>query len=211
MSNLIQNILASKNEGWEQLIILLIVFGIAIIKKIFSSIKSYSENQSHQYEEEQEHETSAHPKHIYSKEDFKTIEQIRDERKAKIRQRYGIPKPTKPMPQAYSEPEPEPEPLEEQAIREHMFEAPPPPPVYVPPVHRPKKKPPVQMPQEVIQQHPAYAQPQTQTPLAEHGKKAKHEAKEVVDNRLIRLSSPQDLRAAILYQEILGKPLALRD
>ncbi|HAL45048.1 MAG: hypothetical protein A2Y12_05735 [Planctomycetes bacterium GWF2_42_9] len=207
MNILIYNILAAKNEGWEQLVILLIVFGIAIIKKIFSSIKNYSENQSKQYKEQQD--TSVHPKRTYSKDDFKTIEQIRDEKIAQIRQRYGIAEQSKPKPQAQYEAERES--LEEHPIREHIFEAPAPPPTYVPQVHRLKKKPSVQKPQEVIQQPSAYEQPQRAAHTFEHSKKLKIEAKETADDRLIRLSSPQDLRAAILYQEILGKPLALRD
>ncbi len=204
----IEHILA-KNEGWGQLIILAVVFGFAILKKIVSTIKDYSEQQkssdSSPYEEEPQHKPSYHATHTYDKNAFKTIEQIRAEKAAAIRARYGIPEPHR-IQEAPMELEPEQvATLPAQPISERMFSPPPvrrePPPVYVP-----KKKTPRHV--ESVQ-HPAYAQNQaTARPVTQ----VKHpHKKESNSDMLISLSSPQDLRAAILYQEILGKPLALRD
>jgi hypothetical protein len=215
----IQNVLA-RNEGWQQLIPIVVVVALAILKKVFSAVKDYSEQHrdasdadDSAYEEKPEHKQSYHATHTYDKDAFKTIEQIRNEKAAAIRARYGIPEPRK-APPAPMEPEPEMvEQIPAEPIRERMFTPPPVPrkPVYIPPV--PKKKPITPPPsQQENVYHPAYAQPQAK-PSAPQMKKSKHPeaAAETHNDTLISFASPQDLRAAILYQEILGKPLALRD
>lgn len=208
----IQYILA-KGEGWEQLIFLAVVFGLAILKKIFSVIKDYSEQQSDQpaeddstYEKPPQHKLGYHATHTYDKNAFKTIEQIRDERAAAIRARYGIPEPGQASPAPMELEPPMAEPIANEPIGEQMFSPPPipPKPVYVPPKpkkHRPAAPPPRQ-PEYV--QHPAYVQ-------KPHRQPEKIQDAKPQENILISLSSPDDLRAAILYQEILGKPAALRN
>lgn len=211
----IQHILA-KSEGWEQIIVPLIIFAIVIIKKIFSTIKDYAAAQSEQFEEQEKPaHPQSHPQYSYSKDAHKTVEQMRDENRAKIRKRYGIPEPGRAKPPVRHEGEPEP--LEEQPIREHLFDAPPPlrieKPAYVPPVYQPKKPTQVRQQEETTPPHPAYAQPQTVTHSVGPAKKAKQTSQknESNDDTLIRLTRREDLRAAILYQEILGKPIALRE
>jgi hypothetical protein len=211
----IQYVLA-KSEGWEQLIILAVVFGFAILKKIFSAIKEHSassdDSDSTVYEEPPEHKPAYHATHTYDKDAFKTIEQIRDERAAAIRARYGIPEPGRPKPQIPMADEPPP--LEEEPIREHMFEPPPvhrePPPVYAPPIPRKRPVAPPRLPEDVQPAAYVMSAAMQSVPQAKKHKHTEHAA-EVQSDMLIHLSSPQDLRAAILYQEILGKPLALRD
>ncbi|MCE5341924.1 MAG: hypothetical protein LLF92_12500 [Planctomycetaceae bacterium] len=212
----IQYVLA-KSEGWEQLIILAVIFGFAILKKVFSAIKDYSEQHSDSsddstaYEELPKHKPAYHATHTYDKNAFKTIEQIRDERAAAIRARYGIPEPGRPKPQIPMADEPPP--LEEEPIREHMFEPPPvriEPPAYIP--QKPKKMHVAAPPRQPEYVQPAYVMSAAMqsVPQAKKHKHTEHAA-EVQRETLISLSSPQDLRTAILYQEILGKPLALRE
>ncbi|MEN6385806.1 MAG: hypothetical protein ABFD79_11505 [Phycisphaerales bacterium] len=213
MNNLFQNIIAVKDDNWVQLLIFVVIFGIAILKKIFSGLKTYVEEQNRQAQEGSKQYTQAAKKtrHVYADDAFKTIEQMRDEKIAQIRAAYGIPEPKKaPEIPLYEEPEPEelkpagqqirPEPMLAQPIREQMFS---PPvqqePVYTPPpVYRPKIKKKSQQRQRV------------ESKAAEHTAKPKEQTKPVYE-MIIKLSNPEDLRNAILYQEILGKPLALRD
>jgi outer membrane biosynthesis protein TonB len=210
MNNEFFNILAIKDEDWIQILIFVAIFAFAVLKKIFSGVKSFMEQQNQENERNmKEYAPSTQRKYTYTKDDFKTIEQIRDEKISQIRAAYGIPEPKKitiPRPEYEQQqaspveqelpPEPAPEP-----IREQMF-APPPAheePVYSPPpVYRPKIK----------KQKP---QPK---PVETHDQQAKHKAKETQPQGrelIVHLASAEDLRAAVIYQEILGKPLALRD
>ncbi|GEM_PF-1981194 len=210
----IQYVLA-RNEGWQQLIPIVVVVGLAILKKVFSAVKDYSEQHSDApdaaddsaYEEKPQHKQNYHATHTYDKDAFKTIEQIRNEKAAAIRARYGIPEPRKQPPPAPMELEPEMvEHIPAEPIRERMFSPPPVPqqqPRYVAP--KPKKRPVAAPPRQAeFVQHPAYVQ-------KPHQHSHKESDAETQNIPLVSFASPQDLRAAILYQEILSKPLALRE
>lgn len=211
MNNLMEHILAVRNYNWQEVIIPIIIFAVIILKKLFSVFKDYAD----QYNEpKQEQET---PKHHYDKDDFVTLEELRARKLSKIRAAYGIPEPKE---QAPAEPMPEAEPeLEEVPVQEQYFEPPPirrqPPPQPVPqPVKVPKKEKKVTFDHVVPD---AYKESQPLPPPHPHPQqqvtKAPKKAEKVIARRetVISLSSQQDLRSAILYQEILGKPLALRD
>jgi hypothetical protein len=218
MNNELFNILAVKNEEWVQIAIFLVIFFFAILKKVFSGLKNYVESQSRQTESGlKEYTKPVQKRHVYSQDDFKTIEQIRDEKIAKIRAAYGIPEPKKltiprpayeedqeaaapPMPTRQARQEMPPEVIEEP-IREQMFTSPPvqqEPEYIAPPVHRPKVQ------KKKIQSAPAMTHAQQ---VIQKQKEPLRQPREM----LVHLTSSEDLRAAILYQEILGKPLALRE
>jgi len=211
MFSLLKNLLASRNDGWEQLVILVIIVGGAILKKIFSAIHDYSQDKKTEQKDDddkqkkqQEWSAAVRRKNSnYGNDVFKTIQQIRDEKVAEIRKAYGI-----------SEPKvtPEPELLEQEPVRlepEHTQFAeysmqmsrpkPEPKPAYIPPKKTFKK------PVEVTKpQFPPVNEKHKPTTAAKVVKNYSH-------GTLIHLSSQEDLRSAILYQEILGKPLALRE
>lgn len=179
MNSLLKNLLAAKDGGWEQLIILVIIVGAAVIKKIFSSLKAYAEQQSEQQKQQPGEKPKPppvpgkHGKYTYDRSAFKTLEQLREEKIAQIRAAYGIPQPQQPV-------------IEEPV------------PVYVP--------------KKITKKHAEAAQAEyLKQEIISQQIKAKTAAQaEQPREMLIRLSSPADLRSAILYQEILSPPLALR-
>jgi len=127
--------------------------------------------------------TPAKPKKRYVAADgsYKTLEQLREERITQIRAAFGIPQP--PAEQRYV-------PAKTLQIAEKIEKPP------APPAPEPQKTGAEPAPSKI------HAAKKTHAPaLASSG--------ETVHKLLF--SSPSDLRKAILYQEILGKPLALRD
>lgn len=207
MNTIMQNILAARHANWEELIIPIIIFAVIILKKIFSGIKDFADQFSEPKQEEQT------PKHYYDKDDFVTLEELRARKLAKIRAAYGIPEPKKQeLPIEEAEPELVPEPVEQEPVREQYIAPPPirrqPPQPPLPPVPPPVQKIEKEKTSENIEHaiHPAYKKP------SRHHRESKPaEITKETQDTLIHLKTQQDLRSAILYQEILGKPLALRD
>jgi hypothetical protein len=194
MFYLFTNLLAARDDSpWVQLIIVAVIIGFSILKAIARKIKAMAEQKSNQNEYSP---TPSKPKKRYVAADgsYKTLEQLREERIAQIRAAFGIPEPpVEPPPVVVETPQVVEKNEESAAI-----------------IHRPKvKKPPARFvppPQE------AYVEPvSSKIPAEEHKARipSSPPAGKTVYERLF--SSRQDLRNAILYQEILGKPLALRD
>jgi hypothetical protein len=203
MNFLFKNLLAAKDEGaWIQLVIVAVIIGVGIIKSIISGAKTMMEQKSDESEDEQT-PVSAEPKKRYVDADdgFKTLEQLREEKIAQIRATYGIPEPPiQKEPQTISVEEPL-----QLAAAEPAYIPPsiPPPHPIEKPIHRPRPQKPVA--------HTATAAASSKI-SAEKSKAhipAPQSATESIHKQLF--SSPDDLRNAVMYQEILGKPLALRD
>jgi cytoskeletal protein RodZ len=194
MFYLFTNLLAARDDDpLIQLIIVAVIIVFGIVKTIFRSVKATMEQKS---EESKDSSTPSKPKKRYVAADssYKTLEQLREEKIAQIRAAFGIPAPPA---------EPPPVVVEAPQVVERI-ERP------IPVIQRPKvKKPPahfVPPPQET------YAEPAPlQISAEEH--KAHIPSSPPASKTVYELFffSRQDLRNAILYQEILGKPLALRD
>ena len=188
------NLLAARDDDpWIQFIIVAVIIVFGIVKTIFRGIKAKMEQKS---EESKDSSTPSRPKKRYVAADgsYKTLEQLREERIAQIRAAFGIPEPPA---------EPPPVVVETPQVVERIEKP-------IPVIQRPKvKKPPayfVPPPQEV------YAEPvSSKIPAEEH--KAHIPSSSPAGKTVYELlfSSRQDLRNAILYHEILSKPLALRD
>lgn len=196
MNFLFKNLLAAKDEGaWIQLVIVAVIIGVGIIKSIIRSVKAMAEEKSDESEDEPRPKP-AKPKKRYIDADngFKTLEQLREEKIEQIRATYGIPEPPiQKEPQTITVEEPL-----QAAVPEPQYIMP-----IERPIHRPRPKKPAM--------HTATAGASSKIP-AERSKShipASQSARESV--RELLFSSQQDLRNAILYQEILGKPLALRE
>jgi hypothetical protein len=172
---------ADDNEVWIQLIIVAIIIGFSIIKGIVRSIKMMAEKQKEQSQLLLPAEHPAGKRYVAADDDtYKTLEQLREERIAQIRQAFGISQP-------------------------------------------PAEKKPVTIEKSVATEEPVAAKNKLKKPIASPlpEKKETHTGKkkvpipaEVLAEETIHtllLSTPEDLRNAILYQEILGKPLAMRD
>ncbi|MGA2915161.1 MAG: hypothetical protein ABSE89_03960 [Sedimentisphaerales bacterium] len=206
MNFLFKNLLAARGPDesiWVQIIIVAVIIGVGIIKAIIRNAKTMVEQKSDESEDEPT-PISDKPKKRYVDADgsFKTLEQLREERIKQIRAAYGIPEPPiqkEPQPIAAEE-------LMQPDVEEPQYipsPASPPPLPTERPIHHPKHKKPVM--------HTAPAAAPSKT-FAEKGKAhvpVPQPAGESINKLLF--SSPDDLRNAILYQEIIGKPLALRE
>ena len=198
MYSLFENLLAAKDDSpWVQLIIVAVIIGFSVLKAIARKIKAMAEQKSDQNEYSP---TPAKPKKRYVATDgsYKTLEQLREERIAQIRAAFGIPQPPDELPA-----EPPPIVVETPQVVEKIER-----PAAV--IQRPKvRKPPVHSAPPLQE---AYAEPvPSKTPAEEnkaHIPSLPPAGKTVYE---LLFSSRQDLRNAVLYQEILGKPLALRD
>jgi hypothetical protein len=178
------NTLAARDSGeniFVQIIVMAAIIGFGILKKIVSDAKIATE-QKHRQNDEKEHQPLQHNKttrkYISGPDDeYKTLEQLRDEKRAQIRVAFGIPTP-----------------LEDKK------------PVSIPPEPpRPVKK----------IEKPIYHAKTARPYAKEVGKKPSGVSAplqtEAGDMHKLLFSSPQDLRTAVLYYEILGKPVSLRD
>lgn len=202
MDFLFENLLAQKpkpdGEFWIQLIVIAVIVGTAIIKSIVSRIKATME-QTEENEEDEQTPISDRPKKRYVDDDgsFKTIEQLRAEKIKQIRAAYGIPEPpTQQEPQTVTVEEP--------------LQPPAPEPQYIPqpaPIERPAGHPKPQKP--VMFTAAAEVPAKSLAAKSKAHVSAPRPAGETIDKLLF--SSPDDLRNAVIYQEILGKPLALRN
>ena len=194
MFYLFKNLLAARDDNpWVQLIIVAVIIGFSVLKAIARKIKAMAEQKSDQSEYSP---APSKPKKRYVAADgsYKTLEQLREEKIAQIRAAFGIPEPPA---------EPPPVVVEAPQVVERI-EGP------IPVIHRQKVKKPagrfIPPPQEV------YAEPAPpQISAEEH--KAHIPSSPPASKTIYELlfSSQRNLRNAILYQEILGKPLALRD
>ena len=200
MFYLFTNLLAARDDDpWVQLIIVAVIIVFGIVKTIFRSIKATMEQKSN----ESEHTTTPTPdrpkkRYVATDGSYKTLEQLREEKIAQIRAVFGIPEPP-PEPST----EPSPVVIETPQVVEKIEKP-------VPVIHHPKvKKSPAYFappPQEV------YAEP-VPSKISAEGNKAHIPSSPSAGKTVYELlfSSQRDLRNAILHQEILGKPLALRD
>ena len=198
MFYLFTNLLAATDDSpWVQLIIVAVIIGFSVLKAIARKIKAMAEQKSDQSDYSP---TPSRPKKRYVADDgsYKTLEQFREEKIAQIRVAFGIPEPP-------DEPPAEPPPIvvETPQVVEKIER-----PAAI--IQRPKiKKPPVPF-EPPLQK--AYAEPVFSKISAEEHKA--HISSSLPAGKTVYellFSSRQDLRNAILYQEILGKPLALRD
>jgi hypothetical protein len=186
MYSLFENLLAARDDNaWVQFIIIAVIIGFSVLKTIVRSIKAAAEQKSGQSKYSP---TPAKPKKRYVAADgsYKTLEQLREERITQIRAAFGIPQPPA---------EQEPAAAETLQIAEKIEKPP------APPAPEPQK---------------VYAEPApSKVPASKIGSKPTKVStdKQTVSETVYQLpfSAPQDLRTAILYYEILGKPLALRD
>ncbi|MBN1787702.1 MAG: hypothetical protein JW806_04840 [Sedimentisphaerales bacterium] len=194
MFNPFENLLAARNgpkEGLVELLVITAIIGFSVIKTFIRARAEMKQRESDK--DSPQRSKPAHRKYAVDKNyEHKTLEQIREEKKAQIRAAFGIPTPpeekklvtphppaTRPRPvvQRYTEPKPE-----KRVVRP-------------------------------IQQHPKAAR----LPAKQISKKVSHTTDAApgqaqAENAYNMLfSSPRDLRTAILYSEILGKPVALRD
>lgn len=201
-----ENLLAKVNI--EEFVPILI-FAAVIVVNVVKAIAQRKENK----ESKQPLRQNKTGRYLSSENDFKTMEQLREERIEQIRKTFGITTPQ----------------------RERKLVTPPPAPRSIPKpvVHRPVIQKPVQ--QHIVQPQKVYTQsnarienPQMRidanAAVARPANKVHHKkmaekpamileeiTTETADSRDMLFSSPQDLRKAILYQEILGKPLSLRE
>jgi FtsZ-interacting cell division protein ZipA len=220
-----ENILAAKHNFDENLIQFLIIAAIVvfgILKTIAGAIKSAWQQQNFDKNYKPANNGKA-SKYIDSPDDFKTMEQLRDEKIAQIRTTFGIPSPKPPLMQ--------PEEFGEHQDEEEIYVAPVPPPV-------PQKKY-IKKPQprgvsssprtdayfnEMLKDvgiYPTISEPemaplskhyeQPQRPAAKHKQPSTPSKPQMPASVNAVFSSADDLRKAVLYQEILGKPVSLRD
>jgi hypothetical protein len=179
MFSLFENLIAArskpKGDDWIQFVVIIAIIGFSVIKTFIRAKSAAFKRQP-----EQDDDSSPKPpvpKKYASDGGYKTLQQLRDEKRAQIRAAFGIPTP-----------------LEDKKLISTLSEPP-----------RLVKK--------------------TEKPLY-HAKTARPSAKEVSkkpsgvsaplqteadDTYKLLFSSPQDLRTAVLYYEILGKPVSLRD
>jgi hypothetical protein len=199
MYSLFKNLLAARDEGaWIQFIIVVVIIGVGIIKAIIRSVKATTEEKSYESEDEPTPKPAKPKKRYIDADDgFKTLEQLREEKIAQIRAAYGIPEPPiRKEPETISVEEPLPPPVPE--------------PQYIPPpqsIERPVYRPRPQKP--AVDTSTTAASSKISAGKSKAHIPASQSAIESIHKQLF--SSPDDLRNAILYQEILGKPLALRD
>ena len=198
MFYLFTNLFAATDDSpWVQLIIVAVIIVFGIVKTIFRNIKATMEQKS---EENKDSSTPSKPKKRYVADDgsYKTLEQLREEKIAQIRAAFGIPEPADELPA-----EPPPIIVERPQVVEKIER-----PAAI--IQRPKVKKPFVYFEPPPQE--AYTEPVSSKISTEEHKAhipSLPPAGKTVYERLF--SSRQDLRNAILYQEILGKPLALRD
>ena len=194
MHSLFGNILAARGtniDKWVPFLIVAFVIVVNIIKVIARGIKSMSQQDGIKNEPVRQKKTT---RYASADRSYKTLEQLRDEKISQIRAIFGIQTP----PEEYEE---------------EIYLAPSPPPIPEPsPQSRPrsvhKHKPilkhaAVPQSKNIHTASNAYTLP-NDSPISVSQKTSD----DVYD---FHFSSPQDLRKAILYQEILGKPVSLRD
>ncbi len=167
MFNLFKNLLARGNDenAWIQILIIAAIIGFGILRKVVSGAKTSAQQDSQSDEEEYQPQDVERTSDV--DEEYRNLEQLRQEKIAQIRAAFGIPEPLR------------------QAVPQQMQKRP-------IPAHRPAAK---------------TVKPR---PKAEEAKQAKPVQPQQTDDILLKLSSPQDLRSAILYQEILGPPVSMR-
>jgi hypothetical protein len=196
MYSLFENLLAARDSGegiFVQIIAIAAIIGFGILKKIVSDARTATQQKPPQNDEE-EHQPQQLNKTTAKRtsgtgDDYKTLEQLREERVAQIRAAFGIPEP----PQATFQQ------VESRPIPQQR------------PVHRPVVKRPPPLPKSTASAEMEYIKPAEPKVASAHSWDKKHITTPAeTGNVLIQLASPQDLRSAILYQEILGPPVALR-
>lgn len=194
MYSLFKNLLAARDSGegvFVQIIVIAAIIGFGILKKIVGEAKTAMEQKPQQDDEEEyppQQLNKTNAKHtLGTGDDYKTLEQIREEKVAQIRAAFGIPEPPKQAPLRRVESRP----IPQQG-----------------PVHRPVVKRPLPMSKKT---ETRYIKPDESKVAQVQNRDKKHVVQpDSTGNILINLASPQDLRSAILYQEILGPPVGLR-
>ena len=183
-----------KEGAWIQFVVIAAFIGFSVIKTFLRAKSAASEQKSEQSDSSPKPRPV--PKRYASDGGYKTIQQIRDEKRAQIRAAFGIPTP----------------PGERKLVS-----TPPAPPQPVKQIEKPVQRAKIarlstdfaSMPQEVY----AEAMP-SKISAKQVSKQLRVSAPSQTDSddtHKLLFSSPQDLRTAILYYEILGKPVSLRD
>ena len=189
---LFKNLLArgSGDGAWIQILIIAAVVGFGILQKIISSIKS----EAQQMPKKDKPIDQITEKYVSHSGEYKTLSELHQEKIAQIRAVFGIPKPA-----SVEEVEPvsiqNSMPVIERS--ESVYEEPP----AAKSRHRHKV--------HQQQKKPVQPQPVSQTSQSKQSSKKDKQQSET-ESILVNLNSPQDLRAAILYQEILGPPVSMR-
>ena len=200
MFSLLENLLAArrrpKEGAWIEFAIIAAIIGFSIIKTFLRARSAASKKEPE--------ETVSRPKprpaagRYKSDNSYKTLQQLREERKSQIRAAFGIPTPPgKEKPAAKPLPAP-PQPAKKiekpvrhaKAVRPSADFAPVPQKVYA-----------ETLPSRISAKRISKKQPHV--PVSSRT--------DTDDAYQPLFSSPQDLRTAILYYEILGKPVSLRD
>jgi hypothetical protein len=197
---LFENMLAARGPDesvWIQFIVIAAIVGFSIIKAIVRGVKTMAEQKPRQEDEEKPQRplTGGRGKYVDARGDYKTLEQLRAEKITQIRAAFGIPEPPPVMAEQVQS-----EPLPEQR------------PVYRPVVKRPPPPPKSTAYEEKEIVEPTGPMISKKKIHPDHSRDKKHitPPAETGSDILIHIRSPQDLRSAILYQEILGPPVALR-
>ena len=192
-----ENILAARGRDLDKFlpfIIVAVVIIVNLVKVIARGVKSMSQQDGFESKSVRPQKPS---KYLNTADSYKTLEQMREEKIAQIKATFGIPSP----------------PLEEfEEPEEELYIAPAvvaPPPVPVPQrrpvvVHRQKRS----TVNESLPEHHTDKAFSWKPAVKPAGGGVKKVSADIGD---FCFSSPNDLRKAVVYQEILGKPVSLRD
>ncbi len=166
-----------KGGAWIQFVVIIAFIGFSVIKTFLRAKSEARKKESQQGDSSSSPKPRPVPKKYASDGGYKTLQQLRDEKRAQIRAAFGIPTPPE---------------------EKKLVSTPPPTP-----------------PQPVKQIEKPFQRVKIAKPYAKQVSKQLHVSapsqSDTDDTHKLLFSSPQDLRTAILYYEILGKPVSLRD
>jgi hypothetical protein len=207
MNSLFENILAARRspgvDTWMPFIIVAVIIVFNVVRAIVSYLKSASEKTNADRNERRPVPPAKFRKagrDTSSDKNYKTLEQLRAERIAQIRSAFGIPTP----------------PNERKLVSPPARPVQPPPPVPLPPLRQQfvkKQAPQYKHSRPVVLHDKNYDKTSEDTNVVKTGQQTASHHSQANAGKVFDFffHSQQDLQKAILYQEILGKPLALRD
>ena len=204
MNSLFENILAARRkpgvDTWMPFIIIAVIIVFNVVRAIVGAVKSASEKMNTDRNEHRPVQPAKFRKisgHASPDKNYKTLEQIRAERMEQIRSAFGIPTPPN---------------------ERKLVSAPPPPapPVQPPPPRQQfvkKQTPQYKHSRPVVLYDKNYEKMPEDTNAVKTGQRTASHHSQANAGKVFDFffHSQQDLQKAILYQEILAKPLALRD
>jgi hypothetical protein len=201
MNSLFETILAARRspgvDTWMPFIIIAVIIVFNVVRAIVSNIKSVSEKTNADRSKRRPVPFRKTGGYVSSDKNYKTLEQLREERIAQIRSAFGIPTP--PSERKLVSPPPPPAPPAQPTPPRQQFVK-----KQVPQYKR--IRPAVRHDENYDKASEAPNAVKTGQQTASHHSQA--DAGKVFD---FFFHSQQDLQKAILYQEIIGKPLALRN